>query len=151
MSSKPAHPEAHFLAEACDRLRRQSRKLTGPRQAVLEVLGRQSQPLSIKEISRLLRGGTCDPATVYRSIRLLEGMGLVEKFNFDGAIARYKLKTCGRDHHHHLICTRCSEVVEVGECFSSDLEKRVAVTNGFKGVTHKLEFFGICPRCQPGE
>ena len=146
--SHPSHADSGLLAQACDRLRRQSRKLTGPRQAILELLGRKSQPLSIQEMARSLKGRTCDPATVYRSIRLLEEMGLVEKFHFDGGVARYRLKTCSPQHHHHLICTECTEVVEVGECFSGDLEKRVAVANGFKAVTHKLEFFGICPRCQ---
>jgi Fe2+ or Zn2+ uptake regulation protein len=39
-------------------------------------------------------------------------------------------------------------VVEIEECFPKALEKSIAERNGFKAVTHKLEFFGLCPRCQ---
>jgi Fe2+ or Zn2+ uptake regulation protein len=38
--------------------------------------------------------------------------------------------------------------VEIDECFPDEIEKRIAQANGFKAVTHKLEFFGICPDCQ---
>ena len=39
-------------------------------------------------------------------------------------------------------------VVEIEECFPKDLEKRIAEGNGFRQITHRLEFFGLCPRCQ---
>jgi Fe2+ or Zn2+ uptake regulation protein len=39
-------------------------------------------------------------------------------------------------------------VVEIEECFPREIETRIAAANGFKSVTHKLEFFGICPECQ---
>jgi Fe2+ or Zn2+ uptake regulation protein len=38
--------------------------------------------------------------------------------------------------------------VEIEECFPAKIEKQIAARNGFKVVTHKLEFFGICPACQ---
>jgi Fur family ferric uptake transcriptional regulator len=47
-----------------------------------------------------------------------------------------------------LVCTRCAEVIEIDECFPREIESRIAAANGFKAVTHKLEFFGICPDCQ---
>jgi Fe2+ or Zn2+ uptake regulation protein len=43
---------------------------------------------------------------------------------------------------------RCAEVVEIEECSIRELEEQIAARNGFATVTHKLEFFGICPRCQ---
>jgi Fe2+ or Zn2+ uptake regulation protein len=39
-------------------------------------------------------------------------------------------------------------VIEIEDCFIRDLETRIAESSGFQGVTHKLEFFGICPACQ---
>ena len=41
-----------------------------------------------------------------------------------------------------------AEIVEIEHCFPRKLEKQIATQNGFKGVTHKLEFYGLCPRCQ---
>jgi len=137
------------LPELAARLRRKSRKLTGPRQAILEILRRQSHPLSNKEIFAALPKKDCDLATVYRSMHLLEGMGMVKRFDLGDGVARFELLKEGDDgHHHHLVCTRCAEVVELEECFTGELEEKIAVRNGFKAITHKLEFFGICPECQ---
>jgi Fe2+ or Zn2+ uptake regulation protein len=38
--------------------------------------------------------------------------------------------------------------VEIEECFPQELERRIANGNGFAQITHKLEFFGVCPKCQ---
>ena len=82
-------------------------------------------------------------------MHLLEKMGMVKRFDFGDGAARFEL--VGEDddgHHHHLICTRCSMVVEIEECFPDAIENRIAAANGFTGVTHKLEFFGVCPNCR---
>jgi Fur family ferric uptake transcriptional regulator len=131
------------------RLRHKSRKLTGPRQAILEVLRRHSHPVSIREIFAALPEGTGDLATVYRSMHLLESLALVQRFDLGDGVARFELLPEGDDgHHHHLVCTQCAEVVEIADCFRPELEARIAARSGFKAVTHKLEFFGICPQCQ---
>jgi len=90
-------------------------------------------------------------ATVYRSMRLLEQMGMAKRFDLGDGVARFELLAEGDDgHHHHLVCTRCSEVVEIEDCFTAELEERISARSGFKAVTHKLEFFGICPACSDG-
>jgi len=137
------------LQDLAQRLRRQSRKVTPPRRAVLDLLGRSAHPLTTKEIFVALPKNECDLATVYRSMRLLEEMGMVKRFDFGDGTARFELIEEGDDgHHHHLVCTRCSEIVELKDCSLLDLEERIAAGNGFKAVTHKLEFFGLCPECQ---
>jgi Fur family ferric uptake transcriptional regulator len=137
------------MPELTARLRRHARKVTGPRQAILQILRRQHQPMRIKEIHRALGDGAGDLATVYRSMRLLEDMGLVKRFDLGDGSARFELLREGDDgHHHHLVCTQCSEVIEIQDCFPRELETRIAAANGFSGVTHRLEFFGLCPRCQ---
>lgn len=105
--------------------------------------------MSNKEIFAALPKGDCDLATVYRSMHLLEGMGMVKRFDLGDGVARFELLQEGDDgHHHHLICTRCSDIVEIDECVMHGLEEQIAQRNGFKAVTHRLEFFGICPDCQ---
>lgn len=145
-----SHSRQHApLPELAERLRQKSRKATGPRQAILGVLRAELHPLSIREIFAALPGGYCDLATVYRSMHLLEGMGMVKRFDFGDGVARFELLSENDDgHHHHLVCTRCAGVVEIEECAMRELENRIATRNGFKAVTHKLEFFGICPECQ---
>ena len=143
-----SHPEP--LVELTGRLRENSRKVTGPRQAILEVMRQHPHPLTNKDIFTALPKGDCDLATIYRSMHLLESMGMVKRYDFGDGVARFELVGQGQDgHHHHLICTRCTAVVEIEECFPHQLEEEIAVRNGFKSVSHKLEFFGICPQCQP--
>ena len=141
--------ERHELSTLTGRLRRESRKITGPRAAILEILRHHAQPLTNREIFAELRPGECDLATVYRAIQMLEKLGMVKRFDFGDGIARFELVAEGEDgHHHHLICTECAEVVEIEECFPAEIEQRIASANGFKAVTHRLEFFGVCPGCQ---
>jgi len=137
------------LPDLTERLRRESRKVTAPRQAILRILRRHRRPLSIRDIFDQLDHGDCDLATVYRSMHLLEKMGMVKRCHFGHGGARFELLEEGDDgHHHHLVCRECADVVPVTDCFPSELEERIARRNGFKAVTHKLEFFGVCPRCQ---
>ena len=146
---KHCHHDQSPLPELTNRLRRKLRKVTGPRQAILEILRRHNGPVSIKEIQARLADSRCDLATIYRSMHLLEEMAMVKRFDFGSGGARFELLPEGDDgHHHHLVCTNCADVVELEECFPKELERRIAARNGFKSVTHKLEFFGLCPRCQ---
>ena len=67
-------PEVSFAGgENClhTKLRQECRKITGPRRAILQVLGQQARPLTNKEIFQSLPKGNCDLATVYRSVQML--------------------------------------------------------------------------------
>jgi Fur family ferric uptake transcriptional regulator len=145
-----AHPhKRQEMSALTSSLRRQSHKITGPRAAILEILRHHRHPLTTREIHSEMPGGCCDLATIYRAMHLLEKMGMVKRFDFGDGAARFELVGENDDgHHHHLVCTQCLEVVEIEECFPEEIERRIAAQNGFKAVTHKLEFFGICPECQ---
>jgi Fur family ferric uptake transcriptional regulator len=138
------------LHKLAARLREHDRKLTGPRQAILEILGTRRGPLTIKEVAAALPKNHCNLTTIYRAMHLLEEAGMVKRFNFGDGSARFELLPEGDSgHHHHLICKRCAAVVEVEECIPHDLEAALATRHGFKAVEHRLEFFGVCPECQP--
>jgi Fur family transcriptional regulator, ferric uptake regulator len=140
---------AALLPELTERLRRRSCRVTASRQAILDILRRQSRPMSIKRIYAALSGADCDLATVYRSMHLLVAIGMVKRFNLGDGAACFELLAEGDDgHHHHLVCTRCDEIVEIQECSIHRLEAEIATRSGFEAVTHQLEFFGICPGCQ---
>lgn len=147
-AKRPRSPSPR-LPELTQRLREQSRKVTGPRESILNILRRHPGPLSAREIFQALPREECDLATVYRSLHLLEDMRMVKRFDLGRGGAKFELLPEGDDgHHHHLVCTRCSDVVEIEGCFPVELERTIASESGFTAVTHKLEFFGLCPRCQ---
>jgi Fur family transcriptional regulator, ferric uptake regulator len=140
------------MAALTGQLRRQSRNITGPRQAILEILRKQPHPLTTKEIRAAMPADQCDLATIYRATHLLEQMGMVKRFDFGDGAARFELIGEGDDgHHHHLICKECAKVVEIEECALAKVDSRIAAANDFASVTHRLEFFGICPRCQQND
>ena len=82
------HCGRNAAADAEEKLRANSRKITGARQAILETLRSHPHPLTNKEIFSNLPKGNCDLATIYRSIHLLEEMGLVKRFDFGDGVAR---------------------------------------------------------------
>jgi len=153
--SQHAHPHRLVqqpLAELTDRLRAGSRKVTGQREAILDVLRRHSSPLTNREIHDALGETDCDLATIYRNMHTLESMGLVKRCDFGDGAARFELLSDeAHQHHHHLVCNRCSTIVEIEDCFPKEFEVELAKRHGFAAVTHRLEFFGTCPRCQKSE
>jgi len=141
------HERGNF-SEWTGRLQSAGHKLTKPRLAVLELLHRQEHPITNREIHAEL-SAECDLASIYRTMHLLMEMNLVQQFDFGDGTARFELMSPGEDsHHHHMICKQCSAVVEVDHCFPDSLSETLAKHTGFKEITHKLEFFGLCPACQ---
>jgi len=110
-----AHPhKRQEMSALTSRLRGQSHKITGPRAAILEILRHHRHPLTTREIHSEMPGGSCDLATIYRAMHMLEKMGMVKRFDFGDGAARFELVGENDDgHHHHLVCTQCLEVVEI--------------------------------------
>lgn len=148
--SPKTHPDRRpKLEDLTARLRRGARRVTGPRQAILRILQQHRGPLSNKEIFEALGDGGCDLATVYRSVHMLEGMGLVTRCDFGDGVARFEVVREGPSgHHHHLVCTSCAAIIELDGCLANSWQEKIAKESGFARVTHRLEFFGLCPRCQ---
>tara|TARA_B100001939_G_scaffold81045_1_gene68908 strand:- start:1162 stop:1608 length:447 start_codon:yes stop_codon:yes gene_type:complete len=143
-----SHSHEHDLIDIRAKLRGKDRRITKPREEILELLGKEEHPVTARTLHEKL-SKSCDLVTVYRSLKMLESMHLVKRFDFGDNTARYEL-ICPDDHghHHHLICRECRTVVEIEECFDSELESKIAKKHGFKNVTHQLEFFGLCSSCQ---
>src|SRR3954447_5713127 len=85
----------------------------GARAAVIELLDDQSCALSAYEIEAKLREGGrgAARASVYRALDQLEGLGLLTKIEVGQGIARYEPNRPGSDHHHHMVCARCGDVI----------------------------------------
>lgn len=132
-------------------IRRQDRRLTSQREAILDTLRRHPHPLTTKQIHAAMGKACCDLATIYRSMKLLVELELVERFDFGDGVARFELAGHhSGGHHHHLICTHCQTVYELEECFPEEFQRRIAERYGFAEISHKLEFFGVCADCRKG-
>ena len=79
-------------------------------------------------------------ATVYRTVKLFEEAGIVEKHDFKGGKARYEQSP--DEHHDHLIDINSGEIIEFVNEEIEELQKKVAQKLGYKLVDHKLELYG---------
>lgn len=116
--------------------------MTGQRRVIARVLSEASDHPDVEELYR--RASTLDPrisiATVYRTVRLLEEKGILERRDFGGGRARYEPTEHG--HHYHLIDVDSGKVIEFEDAEHERLMQTIASRLGFDLVSIKLELFG---------
>lgn len=145
--SHPENIEPDLLLEAAVQvLREHQHRVTVPRRAILSVLVREHGPFTADEIHRRVGGEVCDLVTVYRCLGAMEEIGLVRRCDFGDGSYRYEVSV-GGEHHHHIICRSCHSVETLDRCMAEELE-RLARRMGYVAVSHTLEVFGVCTKCQ---
>ncbi|MGQ9601186.1 MAG: Fur family transcriptional regulator [Candidatus Bipolaricaulia bacterium] len=126
-------------------------RLTAPRRAVLQVLeeaGTHLRPEEVLERARLIYPGL-GRATVYRTLALLTGLGLLRPTYLKGG--RPARLACVQGGYHHLVCLACGHSFGFEECLEGGLEEELARRFNFKIKSHLLEFYGLCPDCREVE
>lgn len=135
-----------------EQLKGQGYKLTPQRRAVLDVvIDNEGKHLSTEEIYDIVKKGCPEIglATVYRTLQLLEKMGVICRMNFDDGCNRYELVHKDEDHqHHHLVCLKCGSVEEVEGDLLDDLERKIEDKYDFNITNHSVKFFGYCSKCK---
>jgi Fur family ferric uptake transcriptional regulator len=126
----------------------QVRKTTRQGTAVLKALDESDGFRTAQEIHAHLRAGGAGIGltTVYRHLQQLTDDGSVDALALDGGEVAYR--RCASDrHHHHLVCRRCGQTVEVA-CPDIDAwAQDVAEQADFSELTHRVEVFGVCAGC----
>lgn len=121
----------------------QGMKMTGQRRVIARVLSDASDHPDVEEVHR--RAVTEDPnisiATVYRTVRLFEEAGILDRLDFGDGRARYE--EASGDHHDHLIDIQSGRVIEFHNAAIEALQEKVAADLGFKLVGHKMELYGV--------
>ena len=124
--------------------------MTRTRQAVLALLQRTRQPVSVTEIFEQLQREkvAIDLVTVYRTVHVLKELGLLVQLELhQEGLSRYELKE-GRKHHHHIRCQICGQIVDLLLCPLKKVTKLIEQQTQFIVDDHTLEFTGLCPECQ---
>jgi Fur family ferric uptake transcriptional regulator len=123
--------------------------MTGQRRIIARVLSETGDHPDVEELYR--RAAALDSrisiATVYRTVRLLEEKGILERRDFGGGRARYEPTEHG--HHHHMIDVDTGRVIEFEEPEHERLLQEIAARLGFRLVSARLELFGRRPDVQP--
>jgi Fur family peroxide stress response transcriptional regulator len=140
-------PEARF-GELVTKLRDRGHRLTPQRIAVLRILAASEDHPSVEQIYDQIvdQFPTTSLATVYKTVTLLKGAGEVLELGFGNGSNRYDGK---RPYPHpHLICTHCGEICDLEAPALSELVQQVSQDVGCQITSHRLDFYGLCSRCQ---
>lgn len=120
-------------------------RVTRARLDLLRVLREQHGPFTLDELHRRVRESRCDAATVYRVLTAFEDAELVHRCEFGDGVSRFELRHDGH-HHHHVICKSCGKVKSLDYCVVEGIEQLLH-REGFRDISHSLEFFATCERC----
>lgn len=129
-------------------LRENRRKLTRPRQAVLNIIARADHHLTPAEIYAQARRQYphLGLTTVYRTLDLLVELGYVQRVHFAEGCHSYA--STARPHEHHLVCSNCGKAQAFANCDIEPLIKSLQHKTGYRIDIHMLELMGLCPTCR---
>jgi Fur family ferric uptake transcriptional regulator len=120
--------------------------MTDQRRVVARVIGDAEDHPDVEEL--YARAARVDPkislATVYRTVKLFEEAGILDKLEFGDGRARYE--DAERDHHDHLIDVNSGQVIEFVDPEIEALQERIAARLGYRLIGHRLELLGVPAR-----
>ncbi len=118
-------------------------RMTDQRRIIARVLSDADDHPNVEEVHRRvnLLDKHISLSTVYRTVRLFEEAGILERHDFGDGRARYE--QASREHHDHLIDVKSGEVIEFHNEQIEHLQERIAQELGYKLIDHKLELYGV--------
>jgi len=129
-------------------VRERKLRLSHPRVLIYQELSKTVTPLSPRELFQSLLKGKrkIGLTSIYRCLDLFESLGIVFKI-VNGSTVKYKLCEL-EDHHHHIVCKKCGDVVEFEFCDISGWSAKVTESTGYRITDHQLNFYGFCKACK---
>jgi Fur family ferric uptake transcriptional regulator len=139
------HFDQHRLAAA---LSGAGERLTAPRRAVAELIGKRSDHFTAAELLDNAEAGgrRLGRATIFRTLELFSELGLLERLDLPSGEHAYV--ACDAVHHHHVVCSRCARTTEVEDCGLQSVATEMERRTGFSIDSHRLELYGLCPDCR---
>jgi len=118
-------------------------KLTDQRKIISKVMSEAEDHPNVDELYKRVAkiDSKISIATVYRTVKLFEELGIITKHEFKGGKARYE--ELNESHHDHLIDVKSGEIIEFVDLEIEKLQKKVADKYGYDLVDHKLELYGV--------
>ena len=118
-------------------------RMTGQRRIIAQVIEDAEDHPDVEELytRASARDAAISIATVYRTVKLFEEAGILDKLEFGDGRARYE--DAERDHHDHLIDMNSGEVIEFVDEDIEELQERIAAKLGYELRGHRLELYGV--------
>lgn len=132
-------------------LRKQGLKLTAQRNAIAKKVFGTHRHFSAEELLDALRSEKrpISKATVYRTLNLLENAHLINSIDFQRGYKFYEhTDLVGHEHHEHILCVECHQVLEFQDKELETFHERIARKLGYEVISHTYKIFGLCPACR---
>ena len=115
---------------------------------VLKAFLQTEQHVTSLELQSILtqQGEQLDQDFIRDTLKLMCRFGFAQKNRFDNGMVRYEHRHLGQ-HHDHMICTKCKNIIEFKNDSLETLQAQIAETYGFHMLQHRMEIYGICSRC----
>jgi Fur family ferric uptake transcriptional regulator len=126
-------------------------KRSKSRTQVMEAFFRAGTHVTVEELTNAVRkrNRSVGYATVYRTVKLLARLEYVKELDFGDGLKRYESNLVA--HHDHLVCQKCGMVFEFKDPKIETLQEQVAKKHGFRATMHRLDIYGYCRECAPGD
>ena len=150
-------PQKKVNMDGQGKIRRVGYRMTAGREAILNVMAQSSEHLSAEDI--YIRVHEQKPSigltTIYRTLELLVNIGMVAKFDFGDGRARFELMQGPKrvKHHHHLVCTGCSRIIEYNDFIDEEIsilesiQAKLSKNYDFVITNHLVQYWGLCASC----
>ncbi|MEO9254644.1 MAG: transcriptional repressor [Tepidiformaceae bacterium] len=137
--------------ETAELLRRAGHKMTPQRLMIVRALRHAEGHMSAAQIAEHVREDYpfVDVSTVYRTLDVLKRMRLATSTDMGSGDVVFEWAP--EQPHHHLICTSCGDVAELGHGYLEGIEGRITEDFGFAPDLHHFAIFGLCRECQIAE
>ena len=124
-----------------DRCIKRNIRMTAQRQIIIKVIEDSDDHPDVDQlyIRSVAQDDTISIATVYRTVKLLEEVGMIDRIEFGDGRSRYEE---AGEHHEHLIDIESGDVIEFYNAELETLKAKIAKDMGFELVDHRLELFG---------
>ncbi len=135
------------VGSIADKLNELGYRLTPQRVMILAAIENSANHISVEEIYAQIAAKypQVNISTVYRTLELLEQLGLVTKTDLGGGRVRYHPVDKGR--HHHLVCQECGAIIDLDESLLSSLKNTLLREYKFSADLKHLAIFGYCVNC----
>jgi Fur family ferric uptake transcriptional regulator len=122
-------------------------KHTKQRDVILVAFLESQEHVSAEQLYQVVRkdAPSLGYTTVYRTLKLLVDAGIAQERRFDDGLTRYEVEHA---HHDHLVCLKCSNIIEFNSDLIEHTQEAIADEYGFKVLRHRHELYGHCADCQ---
>lgn len=123
-------------------------RMTSQRALILDIINRGDEHLDADEVYSQARQiqSNLSLSTVYRNLRTLKDLGLIQELHFNESHHHYEVKTSAE--HHHLVCLGCGQVIEFECGLCSEMRREISLKKGFEVIDAEVQMTGYCAKCR---